>query len=249
MQRNHRGFTLVELLVVIAIISVLAAILFPVFSMVRAKARIANDTSNLQQIGVNLAQYLLDNNGEAPPFLYGPLPSGAGNYCPINQAGLFVAPADRAAKDVAANRKFSYQDDGYGNVLYNYWGLSAQGYGWSDIPSTPAYPAAPGDYFPALSTGTWPAPSQAAWQDAGVKKLTDFPMMRNRKHPPFTIVTWSPYNRDDLGDGGSPYDDGPVIVLFADGHAKYYSKAGAEHWLAPEASYGNLTPFQYQASR
>ena len=34
-----RGFTLIELLVVIAIIAILAAILFPVFAMARAKAR------------------------------------------------------------------------------------------------------------------------------------------------------------------------------------------------------------------
>jgi prepilin-type N-terminal cleavage/methylation domain-containing protein len=252
MQRNHRGFTLIELLVVIAIIGVLAAILFPVFAMVRAKTRIASDTSNLHQIGVNLAQYLLDNNNEAPPFLWGRGPGGV-DYCPINPSALYVAPSDIKAKDISNNRKFSYQDDGYGNTLYNYWGLKADGYGWGTtswtLPAGLVPPTGADTYYEFITTGVWPAPSQAAWQDAGIKKFTDFPMMKNRKRPGFTVVTWSPYNRRDAGDGGSPYDEGGVIVLFADGTAKYYAKAGAEHWTTPQSAYGDLTPFQYQATR
>ena len=39
MKRKQRAFTLIELLVVIAIISILAAILFPVFARARENAR------------------------------------------------------------------------------------------------------------------------------------------------------------------------------------------------------------------
>lgn len=55
-----RGFTLIELLVVIAIIAILAAILFPVFSQAREKARQATCTSNQKNISMGLMQYAND---------------------------------------------------------------------------------------------------------------------------------------------------------------------------------------------
>ncbi len=58
--RGRRGFTLIELLVVIAIIAVLAAILFPVFSRARAKARQASCLSNLKQLGLAFEMYTQD---------------------------------------------------------------------------------------------------------------------------------------------------------------------------------------------
>ncbi|MCS7223321.1 MAG: DUF1559 domain-containing protein [Armatimonadetes bacterium] len=57
---DGRGFTLIELLVVIAIIAILAAILFPVFSQAREKARSASCLSNGKNIGTAMSMYMGD---------------------------------------------------------------------------------------------------------------------------------------------------------------------------------------------
>lgn len=57
---GRRAFTLIELLVVIAIISVLAAILLPVFSSARESARTTVCSSNMRQLGMAMRLYLHD---------------------------------------------------------------------------------------------------------------------------------------------------------------------------------------------
>src|SRR5690606_17877441 len=65
---RKNAFTLIELLVVIAIISILAAILFPVFARARENARRTSCLSNLKQIGLGIMMYVQDYDEKYPPY-------------------------------------------------------------------------------------------------------------------------------------------------------------------------------------
>ena len=82
-QPRRRGFTMVELLVVIGIIVLLVAILFPVFSVVKGKARETQCRTNLHMLAVALKQYR-DEHGRFPGLPY--YDAAAGRYAP----GSFV---------------------------------------------------------------------------------------------------------------------------------------------------------------
>lgn len=62
----QKAFTLIELLVVIAVRAILAALLFPVFSRAREKARQSSCASNLKQIGVATLLYMQDYDERFP---------------------------------------------------------------------------------------------------------------------------------------------------------------------------------------
>jgi prepilin-type N-terminal cleavage/methylation domain-containing protein/prepilin-type processing-associated H-X9-DG protein len=65
-RHRRRAFTLIELLVVIAVLGVLASILIPVVSKVRATAQATHCMSNMQQLGRAFMLHAEDHRGLLP---------------------------------------------------------------------------------------------------------------------------------------------------------------------------------------
>lgn len=93
---QRHAFTLIELLVVIGIISILAALLFPVFAQAREKARQTTCLSNQRQIGMAILLYVQDYDQRMPISTY----HGFGSCWTVRlmpfmkSRGVLVCPTD-----------------------------------------------------------------------------------------------------------------------------------------------------------
>jgi len=101
---SRQGFTLIELLIVIAIISILAAILFPVFARARESARRASCLSNMKQIGLAYLMYSQDYDEKLMPAFVNVRPNyqWPENWWPyvlqpyVKSTQVFICPSSEA---------------------------------------------------------------------------------------------------------------------------------------------------------
>jgi prepilin-type N-terminal cleavage/methylation domain-containing protein len=145
MRRNFpatSGFTLIELLVVIAVIAMLAALLLPVISSARAKAKRTTCLNNLKQINLGVGMYAGDNGDTLPdmgPATYIGYKEVVKSYVGLNgpsspEDRIFTCPADtfyyeeivstpyvpRGRHEQAACDYSSYAFNGANLLLTNY---------------------------------------------------------------------------------------------------------------------------------
>ncbi len=93
---RRTGFTLVELLIVLAILTILAALLFPVFARARERARQIVCLSNDRQLGMGIALYTQDYDEHLPSGTIGTVGQGwAGQTYPYaHNVELYRCPDD-----------------------------------------------------------------------------------------------------------------------------------------------------------
>jgi len=130
-----RGFSLVELLVVIAIIVILAALLLPVLSSAKARARRTACLDNLKQINLAVHLYAGDNGDKTPAtggstfITYKELvKSYAGLHGPSSSGDkVFTCPADTIYYDETSLAYFPighHEQPAYDFSSYSYNGLN-----------------------------------------------------------------------------------------------------------------------------
>lgn len=234
--RISRGgaFTLIEMLVVIGIIAILAAILFPVFSSARAKARQTACIGQLHQIVVALKQYQEDYRGYPPAPAYDGTRfwGGVSSLWPdyISDQGIFFCPDDLGAKTRQKNAKDMLYSSYNANIdlttdpstwvqsgtdpagllvnrTYNYYGFDDTGFDVYDELANP------------YIRPTVEAPDAPWWLAEKGLTWRHYPRLMNRYAPDNTIVTYcARHNR--AGEANPNY-----IVIRLGGEAKVVRKS------------------------
>ena len=208
MSNGRRGFTLVELLVVIAIIAILAAILFPVFTRAREKARQSSCVSNLKQIALAVHMYAQDYDQRTPLIrILFPTAIGAPERGPDGPLSPVVVLAPYIRNDqifVCPSRAYGVPTAGPFRITYAF-------YGWDHCEAIYGWPEG-GSLSPHLTQDMFETcngqllDSAASYKSSADGDTTKKYLARDSVRVDGTEVTW-------------PHGSG-LNYLYVDGHVK-----------------------------
>lgn len=217
-----RAFTLIELLVVIAIISILAAILFPVFAQVREKARETTCVSNMRQIGIGVQSYLQDYDETMPIFtMYDVMPgqsySGQVGFVPHRGVEVEVDPYIKS-KDIFRCPDDVGDPNTNGKTYHDLFGSSYR-FGTSVYSVVAGY-STQNDGAPMTTTTLVTYAQFTTPAETRIMRDEEFPWFGPQTDPTGSIYGYN---------GAAPYDYFQLwhprggSMVFADGHAKFIS--------------------------
>jgi prepilin-type N-terminal cleavage/methylation domain-containing protein len=174
---RRTGFTLMELMVVISVILILVAMLVPVISMIKTRAKEAVCRNNLQQIGIVVISYRGEQrDGHPPGSLVGlfatATTSGTGPTSDQAMAGESVARSLVCPLDV---HKGASSDMGMTPWLYNNSGYdlrelyeTGSSYCYETSSDKQLQPTPYGWFFPSAPPSNWP---DKTWADGKAYQL------------------------------------------------------------------------------
>ncbi len=212
----RRAFTLIEILVVIAIIGILSAILFPVLSRARENGRKTACLSNMKQLGLAFQQYQQDSRGKYPLAAnFQAWDKGYGHWVsgPVGSSMVSIAPLPTSSSDPFTEPTFSSAANVKDGALFPY------------VKSTAVY-ACPSSKFgeeTGLSYGMNCAVSGLA--TSRIRSPGDIILLVDEKYPTDGFF----YARNICNGAGCSTDtlqsrhNGGGNMLFADGHAKFFT--------------------------
>jgi len=240
------AFTLLELLVVVAIIALLAAILFPVFSSARQKARDTSCLSNMKQIGLGVQQYVQDYDGTFPIFYaYNSSPSaGSPGHKGIElelqpytkSLQIFKCPNDLGGP--VPEQKADIGCLGQAGKTDSYFACYGSSYRFTSGTYSIINGESSQNNAVAPDPNAFLGPERVV-KDASFEKAAETRIMRDEMFPWFgpeqdptgaRYQYYPAYYRQWHPTGGT--------FLFADGHAKFIVRSAQfdEMWVNPEAT-------------
>jgi prepilin-type N-terminal cleavage/methylation domain-containing protein/prepilin-type processing-associated H-X9-DG protein len=245
---SKNAFTLTEMLVAIAVIGILAALLLPVISSAKAKAKRITCLNNLKQIDYGIQMYAGDSNDRSPNPIKPVLPPvmlGMAykelmkNYVGLQGASstqdkLFACPADTFYYD------WVYKRHPIGFIPESFCALSN-----SDFSS---YQLNSGNLRLGSFRGTnYPRPGIAGLTISSIMHPTRTVLVAEA--PAFIPYSWH-HPRRPFNEMNSIFNDSMNMVSFVDGHVAYIKIYWKTAWLPDSVAmdYNPPAGYDYQWS-